>query len=206
VLAWLIEKINRRYPEWHIRARDIVTIFALLAITWFAFTGRGIIASQTTPDNLKASVRQWLDDFHYASSTNDRPTNYFGFNVTMFDKHVLTIEREKDHDMFLVFGVNINSDPSTMSRYNALTNQQKVELDQEIRLELAREKIDNGGEFPSHIVISDAIPITDNLNESAFHQAIQNIDVAQTLIEMTIALDLDRMEASNHLQATNAKR
>lgn len=195
------------YTYYHPNAPKLPLWAFLLLLTWVAigfdyydrhYLPRIVVGDQAlvqpliTSDNLEVNVRQWLDDFHLSVKRKDDPDAFFSFDI-VGPSGGMTLRRAKKLDKYLVLGAIAGLDEKLMNEYSRLSDEQKAELDSDLKLELARARLSFEYRLPGPILISNAIPITANLTEYDVIKNISDFGDAILLVKTSVAANLARI-------------
>jgi hypothetical protein len=194
LITWLLGRANKKYPNWHVSVRDYVTLFALVAITWFAFTGKGIIqAPSTTPDNVESNIRTWLDTFNYSVRVikDNPPDIIFALEATNVYGQQLVILRPKARDNYIQLQMTAVPPLDYQNRFTKLSESDKKEYLGQVSLEIlkARTHSFNFVGLPKLVEVSHSIPITNDLNADSFIREVDT-EIQNEMIVMS-QLDFD---------------
>jgi hypothetical protein len=181
---------------------------ACVAILIYTVMGREVFSFrqsvEITTDNLEEHVKLWANGLGLGvSSTAAIPDAYFADTVTLRNGIPVTVSRAKSRPRFLQFQSTLSIVPEHQVALAKLTVAEAGIVMQEILLELARSKINYEiaitqplGTQPTlalqGIAILRAVPITSNLSEGAFTQALDDVDAGITIARAALVLSLDR--------------
>jgi len=154
--------------------------------------GQLLVPPIITAENLEANVRQWLDDFHLTVKKRDEPEDFFSFDI-MGPENGMTLRHAKRLDKYLVLGAVVSLGGELVNEYKNLSDEQKSELGNNLRLELARAKLSFQYQLPKQILIENAIPITKSLTEYDLIKSISEFDDAILLVKTSIDVNLTKI-------------
>jgi hypothetical protein len=168
-----------------------------VAILIFATTGRPIFSKQlpqTTPENVEANVRAWLDSFKISCKKETSPDTYFILLATLNSGNPIGIGRAKAQDRYLSFQARISLSPEHQGPMDRMTPAQIEHTLREITLEFFRTKTNYTLEGPPFraIVISKALLISARLTEDVFSGILDEMDSAVSMARVVTVMAIER--------------
>ena len=104
------------------------------------------------------------------------------------------VTRPKDFPHYIVLQASLELGAEHQALLAKLTEDQVVELVEELRVEMSRSKIGYSIDLPlKKVTLVRRIPITDDLTEDAFIQRIDEVQSDLMLARDTIVLGLDQL-------------
>jgi hypothetical protein len=161
-----------------------------------------------SPDNVEANIRTWLDRFGLSVAKGpDESDTIFSLFVTLRNGVGITIWRPKSLDRYVVLATLVSIKPSDQDVVNQLSPEETARFTARIRAEMARVKLIYTAESPLRtITLQKRIPITDNLTEDVFMQAIDEVNSAALLVLETMDLELIGKRTAESAPAKKSRR
>jgi hypothetical protein len=193
-----LSRLNSKYPTWGSHLRYGLTTFALLAVLLFSFTGHAVFytpptpPAQVTPENIESYVHQWIDHLGlgYTNILGD-PTENFGLLVQVQDIGSVVISRPKSPwDNYILIIGNLDPSPAQLTVLQKMPQAQIVRLNDTISLEMARTGVAYRPIPPFRAHFEKRIPITPDMTEYSFANALEEVENAQVLVANLRALQL----------------
>lgn len=194
--------LKTRRPQWVSPVLYGLLGSGSVAIILVAFYGLAAIPKkqrpQTTPENVEANLRVWLDAFGISTRKVTDQDSHFALIVTLNNGTPVAIVRSKKLDRYIVLQSTLTISPEHKTLLDKLSNGQKMQIREELAVEMARAKIGFTIEPSlepslSGITLTRRVPITTNLAEDTFMERIDEIDEAVILARNTIVLALERI-------------
>jgi hypothetical protein len=196
-VAALLAYLRARRVDWAAPVLYGVCGFTAALVVAFAFTGHPLLSReqpQSTTENIEANVRTWSDAFSFGTQKAPDATMFFQFAVKLINGRTVMVGRPKEHEHYLEFRATISLPDKDQTILNKFTEQQQFEIFEQVRLELARIKV--GGiairNSPLYVVIIKRIPITSDLNEYQFETALEEVNSALEIVDMSVSLAMQQ--------------
>jgi hypothetical protein len=166
-------------------------------IIHFVGTGRSLFSRQqpqTTPENVEANIRVWLDNFGLAAKKDRLDSAHFCIAITLHSGNGIVVVRQKASERYLLFQSRLGLAPEHQAPVDAMASAQRDQMMREITLDLARARIGYAFEGPPFrsIVLSKSSFITSRLTEDAFVAIIDEMDSAVALARAATVLAIER--------------
>lgn len=133
--------------------------------------------------NVETHIRTWLDNFHLGVTKTEDSDSYFSLGVDTRSGRKLSINRPKNYDRYICILWHWAIPSSEQERLRRLSEPATKLLTRELRMEMARSKIIFVIGTPlTNVVLERLIPITSNLGEHEFIEALNEIEFGAALI------------------------
>jgi hypothetical protein len=141
----------------------------------------------TNTDNVESNVRGWLHNFRYAIQNAPDPTAYFRFVVKTDAGVSLTIGRPKgEFKDYIIIRHDLIRTSDDDRILGSLSDEERLRLVVEIRLELARARVGyNGLSLPlpeAGFSVFKRVPVNDTLTEDKFVSYIEDVEAAMNAV------------------------
>lgn len=183
--------LKRKLPQYADVALYGFVGAACVAVMWFATTGRAMFYKEplkTTTENIQSNVNGWLADYGVSVRKVDDPEAYFNFETILHDGVGLNVIRPQNRGKYLSISTSLKIPPGLKTKIDKLPMTRKREITNQISLEMARAKVRFYINFPNVIVISDELPITDDMTDDTLLKGLDNVDdgliLARTILDM----------------------
>lgn len=197
------------YFQSHVAQTTTTALYILVAVTCvlliqFALTGTPLLSRlrpETTPENVEANIRVWLDNFGMTVRKEATPNAHFELTVYFQAGRNIAIRRFKDSDRYINLAVTIGVGPQDVAKLQRMNGSQKKRINSQLTFEILRSKVNNfrivgpPANIFSEVHLEQRLPITPLLNEDAFMSALNAMDNLALLtlftIETLIGLEAD---------------
>lgn len=150
---------------------------------------------ETTPENVEGNIRSWLDAFLITTQKINEPNAMFGLLVTLQSGMKIVIVRPKDLNRYIQMETAIVMSPDDKARFDALSKEEQNIFGATLSVDLSRTGMGYVMDLPNNsVVLSRRIPITANLNESAFMEALEALDHAKMGMHRLLVLMLIKLK------------
>lgn len=151
-----------------------------------------------TTENVEAHLVQWIDAFHFSrQKLPDASDRYFTYVVTTESGGRTSVIRSRlaPFDHYLIMQTGITVDQENATRLHELSQRNSDLLIRDLRIEMARFKIGFMNiQLPlTTITLEKQLPITTDISEASFVQALDDVDSARVLLASVITKDLDEL-------------
>jgi hypothetical protein len=186
VITWLLGRANKKYPNWHATVRDYLTLFAFVAITWFALTGQGILQSHVTPDNIDGNVKAWVASANWGL-TRLLPFESGISKIDLEDGHAITVRHIKENERYLEIDGAITVDEAV---FKSLSQDQQTAVKYQVIKDLATVQVGFQLEDKptTTIIVRRQLPITAELTGDKFIEACLDVEGGITVAASSFAL------------------
>jgi hypothetical protein len=188
------------YFRSHVAQTTTTALYILVAVSCvlliqFALTGKALLSRlrpETTPENVEANIRVWLDNFRMTFRKEATPNAHFELTVYFQPGRNIGIRRFKDSDRYINLGVSIGVGPQDVAKLQRMNGPQIKRFNSQLTFELLRSKANNfrivgpPATFLSEVHLEQRLPITPLLNEDAFMSALNAMDNLAMLTLFTI--------------------
>ena len=149
--------------------------------------------AQTTPQNVEARVREWLDSFKIGSQREDDPNAHFVIIAAVNGQRIAVIRpRQNDRYLQLRGGVFVSEEHG--AALAKLPKSAAESVTRELVVEMARFKIAFTaiGMPVREINLFRVVPIYAGLTEGEFIKALDEVDSAALLVKASFVQSLER--------------
>lgn len=155
---------------------------------------------QTEVGDLQNQIEKWARKYRLGLRRDDNEETLFRYRVTrvaMGQPEELIVERPKgDFSDFLDVRSEGPLRGNLLKNYETLNEQDRNLLADEISVELARANMEYSVNLPKRIMIQKALPITADLSEFNFLQAMQDVFAAQRLASVVLQRRIGVVDAT----------
>ena len=156
---------------------------------------------ETTPQNVESNIREWLDVFRLTTQRLQEPSAYFGFLVTSPSGMNMVILRSREFDRYVLLRGGLNIAPEDKKNVDALSDEEKGRLVSRLTIALSRSGMGFEMDWPGNrIALTRRLPITANLTEASFMEAVEAMDVAKLGIHRELILMLSEIRPTKRLE------
>ena len=213
----LIEGSGRkRLPKTHIVgeakegfaiSRTRVAVLTVFLLTSIGFSATGLVSSirreeplktSLRPENIEATLHQWLDAFSITTqknSTPDNPVMKFELVATLekTDTRVVVFVR-KDLDRYVVLQTAVIPGADLQTMLGKMSEGESAQIQNEFIGELAKAKLGYSITSPPLGVVTliKRLPITNSLTEAAFMESIEDVELSNILARQVMASIIER--------------
>jgi len=154
-----------------------------------------ISEKRVTRGNIRGKVRDWLDTFQIQAGPLQIPGTYFTFGAMLRSTLQIWVGRSHALPGYLSLVASIGTAKQAQI-FNALTSDQKNEFWRKLFIETPRSRISvtrntNDPNTFGTLTIEKLLPITNDLSESMFIEAVRAIDLDAHTLYWTLELLLD---------------
>lgn len=189
--------LKKRAPSWASPALYGLGGSALIAVVILALGNLSSLPQQerVTPANVEAHVRSWCDALGLAIKRQPvEADSYFSFAVTLNSGNVITVNRIRERDRYIIFRGGVTVSPDHAAIIGKLSDEQRIRLTDELTLELARSKLGFTIGTPiRRVLLAKSVPIGNGLTEDVFAGYLDEIDSGILLVREAFRLALDRI-------------
>jgi hypothetical protein len=158
------------------RGRKLYRYLAPIGVTCLLAMTTISLQRQLTirPDNVKEKVGDWLTDSHIPFKELPDSGSYFRYDASVTSTNAVSIKRTKSQAGDLTFTGVVRLKPEDLTKLNALGQDQKDELVNNLLLELTK----TGVQFDLRtdaVILTNQIQITNNLKEEDIKANIINM-------------------------------
>jgi hypothetical protein len=154
-----------------------------------------LLPSSMSAETLEATIRSWMDDFHYQVQKNpDREDRYFSLTIRRAPKNIpieiMKTRREREQFLTLISVVSI---PNTVKgKWNSISERDRQRISHEVVLELNRQRVASRIDYQQSLTVQSMVLI-DELTQSKLIDRIDDIDYAISVVisKLTLLLDYD---------------
>jgi hypothetical protein len=142
---------------------------------------------------VESAIKSWVEAFGYGIRKLDIPDAYFAYQVTASDGNPVVVLRPTRLDRYLMLQRGVVLSDRHRQLFNELADKEAKRLVSEVRLRLAQANIQfsHGGSTFTKIVVQKRIPLTEDLTEYKFVEAIVEIMCAYVIANETITQRLE---------------
>ena len=201
--------IQRGIKQMNLRS-ILIGVFGLLGIASFAF-GLYRMASPdgVTTENAEVYTKGWAAAAGLSITPVQQPPDaHFIYQVTGLNGIPLVVMRSKNRPNYLLLQGLAVVGAGTKARFDSLPEKEKETFALELSTEVARAKIrltasfyinpsagpSPGGSLPTNLTIEKLIPITPQLTELQFLDAVDHVSMEVLFIKHAMELTLQRRE------------
>ena len=164
---------------------------AVIVAAWIIFKRIPKLPPETTPENIEANIRRWLDSFQLSVKKVDDENAIFTLVATTDSDMKIAITRLKAFDRYVLLQSAINIAPEDKVRFDALSLDERGRFAASLTVELARSGLGFQMKLDQNIITLDRrVPITSGLTEVSFMEALDHLDRSKIGIHRTLILML----------------
>jgi hypothetical protein len=196
---------------WAARHRERWARPALYGVLTFAALQLGIAsvrvgnalvkAPAITVSNADDVVADWSREFGFKlqerPKEKDEDESVFKYEIEDHVGRKLTINQWADKKRYLNFSVNVVPSTESAETLKCLTPEQATIVLSHLRTELAKMNTEyDGAEWPlAKVRVQRSIPISDEMTENEFFDAVQDVTNTMIVIENTLRAEIFRLDA-----------
>jgi hypothetical protein len=190
------------YPEWFSVVAWGLAGCALMAVIVAAFaiwTRLPKPVPQVTLENVEVNIRAWIDAFRLGVKSVDEPQSLFTLVVTLDDGLSVLITRPKVLSRYIAIQSSISISPDDKSLFDGLSPDDKAYFALRLSTVVARTGLGSNMDLAQGtITLVRRVPISANLNEGSFMEAVDAVDIAKhgLLRELVLMLMDERKKLS----------
>jgi hypothetical protein len=148
-------------------------------------------APEVTPENIEANIRTWFDSFRLSTKRIDDPQSLFALLATLDNDMKILITRPKLLDRYIAIHSAITISPDDKAMLDGLPAEEHGIFAMRLSVELSRTGMGYTMDLPKNtITLTRRVPITANLNEGNFMEAVDAVDNAKLGALQTLVLML----------------
>jgi hypothetical protein len=156
-----------------IAAALIFSMCVLALLVWYTAVRR----RPTNEKNIQERVHSWLHKFNLGVKRDPVEGFHFNYVVTTNGKRQIAVGRSiSEWSDYLIFAAQLTPDKNDLAITAALTDRQRAKVAALMKLELARWQIGYSNFSLNGFPITKRIPITAELNESQFIEAVWSME------------------------------
>jgi hypothetical protein len=182
-------------------------LVAVILAAWAVLTRIPKRLPETTPENVESNIRAWLDTFQITTQRITEVNGIFALLVTLASGMKIVIMRPRLYDKYIQMESATRMSDHDKKRFEALPPEEQNIFGAAFSVELARTGMGFTMDLLSNnIVLSRRIPITPNLNEGSFMEALEALDQAKigthrmlTLMLINLKRKLEKQEQEQAL-------
>lgn len=155
-------------------------LVAVILVAWAVWTRIPKRLPETTPENVEANIRTWLDAFQVTTQRVTEPSAIFAFLVTLTSGMKSVIMRPRLFDKYIQMESAIRMGVDDRARFDALPQEEQSVFAATFSVELSRTGMGFTMDLPNNnFILCRRIPITPNLTEGNFMEALEALDSAK---------------------------
>ena len=189
--------IRKLDPRWGTRARFALTVFVLLAILYFTFTGRAVLSEAPQPvtsENIEQLVKSWADSAGVGLERQDNSQDSdFSYIMRLHGGDPVEIFKPKSKREYIEFQATITFAPEHEASLAALNQAGRERVERQIEIELLRSgasTIRISGPAPhTSVLIQRGVRITTLTNDlflATFDQTTREVELARAVIRLSL--------------------
>lgn len=183
------------YPEWLPVAGWFLAGSALAGVIVASLTLLRRLpkpAPEVTTDNAEANIRAWLETFRVGTKTHDIDQSKFAIEITLENSFKSLIHQPKALGArYVLIESFLEIGKEDKVEFDKLPIQEQAVFGAQLKVELAKTGMGFGMDLAKNKVsLNRRVPITANLNEGTFMEAIEVMDSARQRVLMTMSLML----------------
>lgn len=185
LITWIVS-VLAELPLWEIWLAILFSISCAFWLTnegavWRERTKKKI--SKYSDQELYRAVRSWVDKPYFKVQPLNAESAHFIINIEFSNGNFAQIMRPKDNPDNIEIGSLVRLSKEILDILSVMTESEKIDIKDEIALELVRYGIDYRGlDSLEKIEIRDSVPIDDFLSEHVLLEDIHFVLRARTLI------------------------
>ena len=155
-------------------------------------------ATLVTIKNVESHVKEWVEAFGYGIKKLDIADVHFAYQITVSDDNRVAVLRLKKFDRYLTLTKSLALSKEHQTAFTALSPAAARELISELRIQLASAKAEfRHFELPADkITLTLRIPVTGELTEARFNEAIVDLTRALIIANEVIIVRLSRSDST----------
>ena len=178
--------------SWRFR---IALSLAVGALVWSAITTYRLSKLEVGVEDIESNVVRWSETFGFATRKGDPNTaTYFSRVLTLTNGIPVTVVRPKEQGNYLVLASSLGLSPEHREKMLRLSASERTTVLRTVLLELARARIGyniSADNLVPTILVSKRVPITSQLTEAVFVDAVLELESALTLARESLVLKLE---------------
>jgi len=163
--------------------------------------GQAIVPDSVTPDTIESDITQWANNSRLAIQKVDDKDAYFGYNITLpFNAKVNVFRPKGSLDNMVTFRVILIINSMDQAEMEKLTPRQKLQIYEQVDLELARLQIEHveigSSTVPVQRVEIERSVVIKNMTPADFSSALGALVSAQEVVQQAINLKISEFGTS----------